>query len=181
MSLIFGLCLPRKIYLVSDSRLSSSDGSYVDDFSKWLDLNPRLAVVVANSAYMASWVLKKIIADIRPVTGWDWGFTELEDYLRNNLQKYGNEFYAETGLISDSVSMIFGGFEKDKKLILESGRLGDVMSVPVKAAGEGVLVNQNVDMTIINAFSKVLNEAAKNAQEVSVGTEFEVDLPKPEC
>jgi hypothetical protein len=179
MSLIFGLCLPRKVYLVSDSRLSSSDGSYKDDFSKWLDLNPRLSVVVANSAYQASWILKKIMADIRPTAGWDWGFTELEAYLRANLEKYGNQFYAETGLVSDSVSMIFGGFEKDKKLILESGRLGEVMSVPVIAAGEGVSVNQNVDMTIINAFSKVLNEAAAKGQEVGAGTEFEVDLPKP--
>lgn len=179
MSLIFGLCLPRKIYLVSDSRLSSSDGSYKDDFSKWLDLNPRLSVVVANSAYQASWMLKKIMADIRPTAGWDWGFTELEEYLRANLEKYGNQFYAETGLVSHSVSMIFGGFEKDKKLILESGRLGEVMSVPVIAAGEGVSVNQNVDMTIINAFSKVLNVAASKGQEVSSGTEFEVDLPKP--
>lgn len=179
MSLIFGLCLPRKVYLVSDSRLSSSDGSYKDDFSKWLDLNPRLAVVVANSAYQASWLLKKIIGDIRPTAGWDWGFTELEAYLRANLERYGNEFYAETGLITDSVSMIFGGFEKDKKLILESARLGDVMSVPVKAAGEGVMVNQNVDMTIINTFSKVLHEAAEKGQEVGAGTEFEVDLPRP--
>lgn len=179
MSLIFGLCLPRKIYLVSDSRLSSSDGTYTDDFSKWLDLNPRLGVVVANSAYQASWILKKIIADIRPVTGWDWGFTELEAYLRANLEKYGNEFYAETGLYSDSVSMIFGGFEKGEKLVLESGRLGEVMSVPVIAAGEGVSVQQSVDMTIINAFSDVLHEAANRGQAVEDGTEFEVDLPKP--
>lgn len=179
MSLIFGLCLPRKVYLVSDSRLSSSDGSYKDDFSKWLDLNPRLAVVVANSAYQASWTLKKIIGDIRPTAGWDWGFAELEKYLLENLEKYGNEFYAETGRITDSVSMIFGGFEKDKKLVLESARLGDVMAVPVKAAGEGVMVNQNVDMTIINAFSKVLHEAAAKGQEVTAGAEFEVDLPRP--
>lgn len=179
MSLIFGLCLPRKIYLVSDSRLSSTDGSYTDDFSKWLDLNPRLGVVVANSAYMASWLLKKIIADIRPTVGWEWGFTELEVYLRSNLEKYGHQFYAETGLVSDSVSMIFGGFEKDKKLVLESGRLGDVMSAPVKAAGEGVGVSQNVDMTIINAFSGVLNRADTKGETISNGTEFEVDLPKP--
>lgn len=179
MSLIFGLCLPRKVYLVSDSRLSSSDGSYTDDFSKWLDLNPRLAVVVANSAYQASWILKKIIGDIRPTAGWDWGFAELESYLRENLEKYGNEFYAETGLISDSVSMIFGGFEKDKKLVIDAARLGDAMAAPVKAAGDGVIVNQNVDMTIINAFSKVLNEAGAKGQEVSAGTKFEVDLPRP--
>ena len=118
MSLIFGLCLPRKIYLVSDSRLSSSDGSYKDDFLKWLDLNPRLSVVVANSAYQASWLLKKIIADIRPTAGWDWDFTELEVYLRANLEKYANQFYAETGLVSDSVSMIFGGFEQNNKTYL---------------------------------------------------------------
>jgi hypothetical protein len=179
MSLIFGLCLPRKVYLVSDSRLSSSDGSYTDDFSKWLDLNPRLAVVVANSACQASWLLKKIIGDMRPTSGWDWDFTELEAYLRANLEDYGNQFYSEMGLIADSVSMIFGGFEKDKKLVLESGRLGEVMSVPIKAAGEGVLVNQNVDMTIINAFSKVLNEASEKGQEVPAGTDFEVELPKP--
>lgn len=99
-------------------------------------LNPRLAVVVANSAYQASWILKKIIADIRPTAGWSWGFTELEDYLKRSLPEYANQFYAETGLYSDSVSMILGGFEKGKKLVLESGRLGEVMSVPVVAAGD---------------------------------------------
>jgi hypothetical protein len=179
MSLIFGLCLPRKVYLVSDSRLTSSDGSYTDDFSKRLDLNPRLSVVVANSAYQASWILKKIFADIRPTVGWDWDFAELEAYLRANLERYGNEFYAETGLIADSVSMIFGGFEKGKKLVLESGRLGEVMSGPVQAVGEGVTINQNVDMTIINAFGQVLHEAAAKGQDVPAGVEFEVDLPKP--
>lgn len=179
MSLIFGICLPRKVYLVSDSRLSSSDGTYKDDFSKWLDLNPRLSVVVANSAYQASWLLQKIIADIRPKTGWDWDFTDLENYLKSNLEKYGKQFYVETGLYSESISMIFGGFEKNKRLVLESGRLGDVMSAPVIAAGQGVSVHQNVDMTIMNSFSKVLNDAASKGVQISSGTEFEVDLPKP--
>jgi len=179
MSLIFGLCLPRKIYLVSDSRLTSSDGSYKDDFSKWLDLNPRLAVIVANSAHQASWILHKIIKDIRPTTGWEWDFTDLEGYLRTNLQTYATEYYATTGLLSNSANFIFGGFERKRKLVVNAGRLGEAMAAPVKAAGEGVSVNQTADMTIINAFSEIINNAAKKGEEVPGKTMFAVDLPRP--
>lgn len=179
MSLIFGLVLPRKVYLVSDSRVTSSDGTYKDDFSKWLDLNPRLSVVVANSAHQASWLLRKIIKDIRPKTGWDWDFTDLESYLKKVLEKYALEYYAETGYLDHSVSMVFGGFEKKQKLIIDAGRMGDAMAAPVMAAGDGVMVDQTIDRVITDAFSDVLHTAAKRGEQVQNGTKFEVDLPRP--
>lgn len=178
MSLIFGICLPRKVYLVSDSRLTSSDGSYEDNFAKWLDLNPRLSVIVANSAYQASWLLRKIIADVRK-SGWDWDFTDLEDYLGTNLKKYATEYYAETGETTHSVNFIFGGFEKNKKLAIETARMGEAMSMPVRQVGEGVQVNQTIDMDIINAFRPMLDKAAREGRMVEAGTMFEVNLPKP--
>lgn len=182
MSLILGICLPRKIYLISDSRLTSekADGTktFSDDFGKWLDINPRLGVVVANNAHQASWMLRKMLPDIR-AQGMEWDFTDLETYLNDNLERLGNEYYAETGLVSNSVNFIFGGFEKNKKLEIESSRLGDAMAAPVKAAGEGVTVEQSVDMDIINAFSKVLHKAVEVGKQVSNGTLFEVDMPKP--
>lgn len=179
MTLIYGLCLPRKIYLVSDSRLSSSDGTYVDDFGKWVDLNPRLGVIVANNAHMASWMIRRLTQHVRREVGWEWDFTQLEEYLRENLKKLADEYYAETGEYSHSVNFIFGGFEKNAKLVVETSRLGDAMSAPVRKAGEGIPVAQTVDMDILNAFRPLIERAGKAGTTVENGTTFEVDLPKP--
>ena len=182
MSLIFGICLPRKIYLVSDSRLTSRrvDGveEFADDFGKWVDLNPRLGVVVANSAYQASWMLRKMVPEIKS-QGMDWDFTALERYLRANLPSISRDFYGETHRFKDSVGFIFGGFEKDEKLQISASRMGDAMAAPVKARGEGVSVEQSVDTTIINAFGDVLHQAEREGKEVNNETMFEVDLPNP--
>jgi len=157
-----------------------ADGSqkFSDDFGKWVDINSRLGVVVANNAHQASWMLRKLIPDIKG-QGMDWDFTDLEAYLNKNLDKLAAEYYAETGNISNSVGFIFGGFENDKKLVMESGRLGEVMAVPVLAAGEGNTVEQSVDRVIMGAFSEVLEDASQKGKEVPAGTLFEVDLPKP--
>lgn len=182
MSLIFGICLPRKIYLVSDSRLTTlhEDGSrtFSDDFGKWVDINPRLGVVTANSAYQASWILRKIIPEIKK-RGMVWDFTDLNHYLKENLKEVAKNFYSETHRLEESASFIFGGFEKTKKLQIEAARLGEAMSAPVVAAGEGNPVEQSVDMDIINAFSLVLNRAAAEGREVPGDTLFDVNLPKP--
>ena len=177
MSLIYGLCLPRKIYLVSDSRLTTrhSDGSitHSDDFGKWLDIVPKVAVVVANSAHQASWMLQKMLPEIRE-KGMEWDFGDVERYLKANLKRVATEYYTETGFTSNSVSFIFGGFDHSKKLKIESSRMGNAMSAPIMRAGEGHTFTQTVDMDIINAFSKVLHEGP-----VEAGTMFEVDLPRP--
>ena len=149
MTLIYGLCLPRKIYLVSDSRLTSNDGTFKDDFGKWLDLNPRLSTVVANSAHQASWMLRRMAKDIRQ-DGWEWDFSNLEKYLHTNIEKLADEYYATTGEYGRSVNFIFGGFEKNKKLEIESAIMGEVMSMPIRTRGtEGVPVAQSVDMTLL--------------------------------
>lgn len=179
MTLIYGLCLPRKIYLISDSRLSSSDGTHTDNFGKWVDLNPRLAVIVANNAHMASWMIRRMTQYIRREIGWEWDFTELEDYLKDNLKILADEYYAETGEYSRSVNFIFGGFEKDKKLLIETSRLGNAMSAPVRSMGEGVPVSQTIDMDIMNAFRPLVLIGQQTGNPVTDGTIFEVNLPRP--
>lgn len=179
MTLIYGLCLPRKIYLISDSRLSSSDGTYSDDFGKWVDLNPRLGVVVANNAHMASWMIKRLTQYTRREVGWEWDFTDLEKYLQADLKALADEYYAETGECSYSVNFIFGGFEKNKKLLVETSRLGDAMSAPVRSMGDGVPVSQTMDMDIMNAFRPLIIRGQQTGHPVIDGTVFEVDLPKP--
>lgn len=182
MSLIYGLCLPRKIYLVSDSRVTSlhDDGavSFKDDFGKWLDINPRLAVVVANSAHQASWMLQKLFPMPR-TERMIWDFTDLENHLRKNLKDVGDAYYSVTGEISNSACFIFGGFEKNAKLVIESRRIGDVMSAPFVQHGDGHQQTQSVDMEIMNALLTNIQEAAKRGESVEAGTTFEVDLPKP--
>jgi hypothetical protein len=182
MSLIYGICLPRKIYLVSDSRLTikKADGNdeYSDDFGKWVDINPRLGVIVANSAYQASWMLRKIVPDVKE-KGMSWDFSELEKYLKASLPKLAKDFYGQTHRLEDSVGFIFGGFENNKKLQIDADRMIDAMAAPVMEQGEGVSVSQTIDKEVVSAFSEVLNKAAKLGAEVSNGTLFNVDLPRP--
>ncbi len=159
--------------------MTSSDGTFKDDFGKWVDLNPRLAVVVANNAHMASWIIKKLTQHVRREVGWDWDFTQLEEYLRHGLKDLADEYYTETGEYSRSVNFIFGGFEASKKLVVETSRLGNAMSAPAQAAGNWAIVSQTVDMDILNAFRPVIERASENGSVVSEGTTFEVDLPKP--
>lgn len=175
MSLVFGLCLAKKIYLVSDSRLTYSDGSFKDDFSKWLDLNAHLSVVVANNAYLASWLLQKIKKDVQE----DWDFSDLDIYLKKNIKELATQFYSETGRTDYSVGMIFGGFDKTKKLTIDAGRLGQVMSSLVMAAGQGVKVNQSWDSQIRDAFTKTLFDASAKGKQFGKGDVVEIDSPKP--
>lgn len=181
MSLIYGICLPRKIYLISDSRLTTRAAddteTYSDDFGKWLNLTPKLGVVVANNAHQASWMLQKITPSTR-TNGMGWDFTDLEKYLNANLQDIAHQYYAETGQTSNSVGFIFGGFENTKHLEIDAGRMGDAMSAPL-IAQEGKMIEQTVDMDVVNAFSKVLHSAAKTGKQVQNGTMFEVPIPRP--
>lgn len=179
MTLIYGLCLPRKIYLISDSRLSSSDGTYKDDFGKWVDLNPRLAVIVANNAHMASWMIRRMTQHVRREVGWDWDFAQLEEYLKGNLKALADEYYSETGEYARSVNFIFGGFEKNSKLLVETSRLGEAMSTPARDAGDGNPVTQTVDMDILNAFRPLIERASERGETIGNGVTFEVDLPRP--
>lgn len=80
----------------------------------WLDLNPRLSVVVANNVHQASWFPKKMIKDVSRGDGMDWDFTDLARYLRVNMKRLADEYYSETGEYARSVGFIFGGFEKIK-------------------------------------------------------------------
>ncbi|MEI8103735.1 MAG: hypothetical protein WCG84_02405 [Candidatus Moraniibacteriota bacterium] len=175
MSLVFGLCLSKKIYLVSDSRLSNEDGSFRDDFAKWLNLNAHLSVVVAGSAHQACWLLRKI----RQETKEDWLFADLEGYLQKNIHNLSDQYYAETGRISNRVGMIFGGFDKDKKLTVDAVRLGEIMSSPVRDAGEGVRVMQTVDLQIREALARKMLEYMAKGKNVGSGDIIEIDSPKP--
>src|SRR6185369_1520832 len=175
MSLIYGLSLAKKIYLVSDSRLTYTDGSYKDDFSKWLNLNPQLAVVVAGSAHQACWLLREIRKGINK----DWDFSELENFLKDSIQSLATRYYSETGDYNDSVGMIFGGFEKSNKLEIDAARLGQIMSSPVIERGEGVNVSQTVDSQIKEALLQTLMKGTREGRTVGEGTLIEVDSPRP--
>lgn len=175
MSLVFGLCLAKKIYLVSDSRLTYDNGSYKDDFSKWLNLNARLSVVVANSAYQSCWLLREIRKEVKE----SWGFSDLEKYPRENIEKLALRFYAETGLLNHSVGMIFGGFDNSKKLTIEASRLGEIMSSPVRMAGEGISVSQSIDKQIRETLAKNLIQATAEGRRICKGDIIEIDSPKP--
>ncbi len=180
MSLIFGIALPRRIYLVSDTRVTAADGSTEDDFAKWVDINPRLATVVAGNAHLASWMLRKIIPDVRiNKKGWEWHFGQFENYLKDYLYAYALDYFEAYPALDRSACFIFAGFDPTKKLRIEAMHLGEAMGSPVQAAGEGVMVDQTVDMTVMNAFMPMLQAATENGEPVGANAYFDVDLPRP--
>ncbi len=59
--------------------------------------------------------------------------------------------------------------------------MGDAMSAPVKAAGDGVPVKQTIDPTILSTFPylALLDKAAAENKTVENGTTFEVNIARP--
>ncbi len=151
MSLILGIHLLERIYLISDTRLSSFDGSsFEDDLIKAFIINSKISVVAAGKALAASFVLNKLKA----LTNEDTTIHELKTIIDEHLRSFISDYVNSTNLHSGMVALIFCGFNDKKVKRIESSRLGDAMSAMAILA-QGNQVNQSIDNRLLNSFGQL--------------------------
>jgi hypothetical protein len=174
MSLVFGIALAERIYLVSDTRLTVGS-DHQDDFCKWHNLNGRLGVVAAGYMEMAG----HMFHELRERVGENDTFTEFDKVLTDNLKDIATEFYTQTGSYKQEVGLVFGGYDPALKLQIESGKLGDVMAPPLKNR-PGQAVDVQFHPKYFDALRSSLAVIPETGEVgVPPGTLLTIDSPRP--
>lgn len=155
MSLILGVHLLERIYLVSDTRLSSLDGSsYKDDLIKTFKFNDRISAVAAGRALAGSFVLNKL----KKLVDENTTINELKSIVETRLKGCISDYVNTTGFHNGSIALIFGGFNLEEVKKIEASQLGKAMSAMVIAAKEKGInqsINQSIDKRLKNAFGQL--------------------------
>ena len=175
MSLILGVHLAKKMFLVSDTRATTrySDGrpdKYDDDLIKAFVLNHQIDALEAGDAAPASFILNDLKSKIKESSSFD----ELESIIDTDLKTIISEYVNSTGRYGN-VALIIAGFNPTKKQTIESSILGNNMSNPLKARGEGTHMHQSIDQDIIDG---LVNAMSKNNGQLTKGMYVEIDYPQ---
>lgn len=167
MSMILGVHLLERLYLVSDTRLTEGqlpDGTkvYSDDFIKFFPFNERIGVVAAGSALGASYILNKLVKQVSKLTSID----ELMQLINDNLAKHISDFVNETGKYGE-IAFTIGGFNPHKLTkSIDVVKLGEAMSGQLVAAGEGSMMNQSIDSRLIAAMPRLSGKGKGDRIEI---------------
>lgn len=155
MTLILGVHLLERFYLVSDTRVTSerNDGKVVlkDNLIKDFVFNNKISAVTAGKALPASFILNRLRLRINKNSG----ISELKEVINTNLRSIISDFVNETGFDTGKVVFIIGGFDDEKGKYIEVSSLGNAMSSMVIAQGEVVNVNQSIDSRLLIAMSGI--------------------------
>lgn len=147
MSLILGVHLPKKLYLVSDTRVTTKykngKKKFEDDFIKLFSINRRISALEAGSASPAAFILKKLKKEV----GEHGSFDNLKEIVNYKLKQIVSEYVNKTGLYGD-VALIFAGYNPNKQKKIDCVALGDAMSADLVSRGEGSFMNQSIDNDI---------------------------------
>ncbi len=172
MSLILGLHLSKKLYLISDTRATTVDynGEIVDhedNLIKSMALSYYVGVTAAGSANAASYILLRLKEKIPSHATIDQVMEVVNLNLKNTISEYVNK----TGRDNSTVGLIVGGFNPDKKKVFEASRFGKILSEPA-VPFQGEMINQRVDLNIL----KPLAQKLLAGESVEKGYTFEADI-----
>lgn len=168
MSMILGVHLLERLYLVSDTRLTEGqhpDGSsvFTDDFLKFFPFNERIGVVAAGSALGASYILNKLANHVSKLTSID----ELMQLIDENLAKHISDFVNETGKYGE-IAFIIGGFNPHKLTkSIDVVKLGEAISGQLVAAGDGSMMNQSIDSRLISIMPQLPGKGKGDRIEIA--------------
>jgi len=146
MSLVLGLHLLKKLYLVSDTRVTkevAGKKEFEDNQLKFEAINPKVSVVAAGNAHQAAYLVYKL----RKVIGADQNILELRKYVETNIKEISADYLKKYGEGSLSV-FIFTGFTEASSITVNSSTLGNVMSAVVKKYGA---MQQSIDKLVTTA------------------------------
>lgn len=173
MTLILGVHMATKTFLVSDTRLTRqmSDGSfkYEDTINKTFTFNKRLNGIAAGHVQLAAFVTNRLRVKILE----DSFMNDLEKTINENANDIIKEFVNTTMMTNQSAAMIFAGFESDGKKKIGAAILGQVMSAELVARGNGSFMKQGMPNQIKNALAESLFKHGTLGKDSVI----EADLP----
>ncbi len=165
MSIIFGLHLLNKLYLISDTRVTGKSQSGLatvqDDLLKVITLNKRISSIAAGNVSLAKYVLMILRSKINDKTY----YSDIQQLIKTDLEKIIITFVDETGLINRHSKVIIAGFNEKRGKLINSTKLGEAMSSSVKARGGGVITHQSVPHSIIEALLKNIKKGEELINE----------------
>lgn len=152
MSLVMGIHLLRKLYLVSDTRVTYQRDSGLieirDDLIKMFVLNKRLGAVAAGHLPLAAFILQRLKGEV----GEDGRLSNLKDIIERRVDALIRDYVSATGRDDQQAGLIFAGFDDGEGKRIDATRLGDVISLPARRAGGGVVLEQPIDRALVAAF-----------------------------
>ena len=171
MSLILGVNLPDKLFLISDTRLTHiTDGKkiYRNNFLKIFSYNEKITVAVAGNAVLANFILQKI-RDSRIINNEILYFREkIESFLLKIL----NDYQTQGGQYTNVV-LIFGGYDVSKKKKINSSIFGDFQSRGI--VGKKDIIHQSINKKVIEGLMREFSK--RGFAQIPKDTEFEIDYP----
>lgn len=147
MSLILGINLPKYLYLVCDTRLTTRYGEkveYKDNFCKFYSYNENVSAVVAGNANFAAYILR----EINKLDFIKEGFVSFENKIEEAIKSIVSE-YVMTGIELShnskpiSVFLIFAGFDKSFKKQVNSSQYGNTLANTF-VKGQGQTINRDI-------------------------------------
>lgn len=173
MTLILGVHMATKTFLVSDTRLTRqmSDGGlkYEDTINKSFYLNKRMSGIAAGHVQLAAFVIKRLREKISE----DSFMRDLSRVIIKNGNDIIKDFVNTTLMTNQATAMIFAGFDSENKKKIGSAILGEIMSAELVARGSGSRMNQSVHHKIKDALAEAL---IKNGT-LDKNSFIEADLP----
>lgn len=163
MTLILGVNLLDKLYLVSDTRETTNPGeeseAYLDDLSKYFYFNKQCCCVAAGKTLAASYFLNRLYPYILP----DDGIDKLELLINSEGKQIISDYVDATKKHSGKVALIIAGFNPGKiGKSFTAARIGNALSGELVEAGEGSRADQSVDKRITDA---ILDKVSKDRFE----------------
>lgn len=158
MSLILGVHLAKKVFLISDTRATVKyvDGrkEIKDDLIKVFNIGKGVTALTAGDAKPAIYLLTKL----KQLVQEDVALDEFKLVLKSNLKRLVSEYVNRMGEYGN-VGLIIAGFNPGRNKKIESSVLGQVMSAELVAKGEGSGSVQTIDVDIQNSLAKAIMQA----------------------
>lgn len=172
MSLILGIHFSKKLYLISDTRVTYRNDAgeiqdYEDGLIKTMPLSNYTALSAAGSARAASYLITRISERI----GKESTIDEVFETFKRNLRPLVSEYVNNTGVDTGTVGLILAGFNPNNKKKIEASSIMDVLSKSVMPYKDR-MVNQKVDTRLVNPIKSALAQGEK----IKRGYTVEVDL-----
>lgn len=171
MSLILGVHLPRKIYLVGDTRLTTRKGltkSYEDDLIKFFSINTGVSAVAAGDAQAAAFILNQL----RVSAGEAATITDFENNIKVWVEKGVKKYVEESKRHRYDLAFIIGGFDKGREQEINSTTFGEIASLEPRQI-EGKTFHQDIDMIVMSGLAKYILKHG----EAGANTVFTAELP----
>jgi len=174
MTVIAGMRLAKKLYLISDTRITNRNEQgdvvgYQNDMAKIVGINERISVVAAGNVDLVSHLIKEIKLRIRTSSSASY----LNKIFQDDMDQIIKNFVNSTGKTNRKCALIFGGYNLVRKQQIDSKILGEIIATFPKQ-NEGKIVHQSIDREILRGLEK------KTSKSSSFDGLFFVDLPQSE-